>query len=68
MCGIAGYVGKKRDNGIQGTIDSMLSTIVHRGPDGSGTYFYENRVGLGHRRLSIIDLTENGTQPIRHFR
>lgn len=67
MCGIAGYVGKKRDNGIQGTIDSMLSTIVHRGPDGSGTYFYEDRVGLGHRRLSIIDLTENGTQPMTYL-
>lgn len=67
MCGIAGFVGKNKVKNIREKIDRMLSVIVHRGPDGSGTYFYEDRIGLGHRRLSIIDLTEKGAQPMTYL-
>jgi asparagine synthase (glutamine-hydrolysing) len=46
----------------------MNETLVHRGPDGGDVYFENNdsyQIGLGHRRLSIIDLTETGTQPMQ---
>lgn len=58
MCGIAGYIGK----GNQQLLGKMLGTLRHRGPDGEGTW-YDDRVGLGHRRLSIIDLA-GGHQPM----
>ena len=43
----------------------MTKIVSHRGPDGNGIYIHEN-VGFGHTRLSIIDLTEKGRQPM-HF-
>ncbi len=60
MCGIAGFAGR----GAQDTLEKMTRSLVHRGPDGEG-YFFDVKlsVGLGHRRLSIIDL-EGGKQPI----
>jgi len=43
----------------------MRDTMIHRGPDGAGTWVSEdNKVGLGHRRLSIIDLSNNASQPM----
>jgi asparagine synthase (glutamine-hydrolysing) len=64
MCGIAGYF-LKRPLWASGTPDLLaaLDRIAHRGPDGMGVYLRPN-VGLGHRRLSIIDLTDAGSQPI----
>ncbi len=61
MCGIAGIVAI---NGIvdEQLIHKLLKPIVHRGPDGSGYKIIDN-VGIGHRRLSIIDL-ESGSQPM----
>ncbi len=61
MCGIVGLYLKQRDV-LRTEIDAMNEVIVHRGPDGEGV-FCEGRVGLGMRRLSIIDL-EGGGQPI----
>ena len=58
MCGICGYIGIDED----GLLESMTDALLHRGPDNAG-YFRENGVGLGHRRLSIIDL-HSGHQPI----
>ena len=64
MCGICGLVGQADSE----TISSMLGTIAHRGPDDSGVYVTETSrgetVGLGHRRLSIIDLSAAGHQPM----
>ena len=60
MCGIC---GKYSPSGVKTEeLDAMLDTIVHRGPDDSGCYVHAN-IGLGSRRLSIIDL-ETGNQPI----
>jgi asparagine synthase (glutamine-hydrolysing) len=61
MCGIAGFVSKqyKEEN-----LKSMTNALRHRGPDAEGFYFDENiGIALGHRRLSILDLSENGNQP-----
>lgn len=60
MCGIAGFAGR----GTQDILEKMTRSLAHRGPDGEG-YFFDGKlsVGLGHRRLSIIDLNKGG-QPI----
>ena len=61
MCGICGILGENA--GRAGSLSGMLQAIAHRGPDDEGT-FTENHIALGHRRLSIIDLSENGHQPM----
>ncbi|MDO8560323.1 MAG: asparagine synthetase B, partial [bacterium] len=58
MCGIAGYVGQ----GDQSVLKRMTDVIAHRGPDDDG-FFVAEGVGLGFRRLSIIDLA-GGHQPM----
>jgi len=65
MCGISGFTdfNKKTDRNI---LEKMNRTMVHRGPDGEGYGMYTTdaaTIGLGHRRLSIIDLSEGGSQP-----
>lgn len=63
MCGIAGIIGSDRTSQVTTCdIDRMCQTIVHRGPDDQGTYV-NGPIGLGMRRLSIIDLA-TGQQPI----
>src|SRR5215211_5103595 len=67
MCGIVGihayhYAANSVD---RAELLRIRDHMVARGPDGNGEWFSENgRVGLGHRRLSIIDLTERGAQPM----
>lgn len=62
MCGIAGIIANNARN-YQEELKKMTDSIAHRGPDSSDFEFYEN-AALGHRRLSIIDLSENGKQPM----
>ncbi|CAA7390058.1 asparagine synthase (glutamine-hydrolyzing) [Chryseobacterium fistulae] len=62
MCGIAGILAPNAKN-YQNEIQKMTDAIAHRGPDSAHHEFYEN-AALGHRRLSIIDLSENGKQPM----
>ncbi len=66
MCGISGFVdfSGKSDRNI---LERMTRTIEHRGPDGEGYALFNGvaSTGLGHRRLSIIDLTEGGKQPMQ---
>ncbi len=63
MCGFAGYIDTNRERGVdQDTLVAMTNKLTHRGPDSSG-YFIEDNLGLGFRRLSIIDL-DSGDQPI----
>lgn len=59
MCGIAGIVGKSP----RGCIERMVATMAHRGPDDSGI-FADERITLGHARLSILDLSPRGHQPM----
>ncbi len=58
MCGICGFNWEDKE-----LVQQMASVISHRGPDGSGTYI-DKEISLGHRRLSIIDLSEKGKQPM----
>ncbi|MGN0377060.1 MAG: asparagine synthase (glutamine-hydrolyzing) [Suilimivivens sp.] len=63
MCGIAGFCNFAGDR--QKNIEKMKDRMFHRGPDAGGTFISEDgQVVLGHRRLSIIDLSENGAQPM----
>jgi asparagine synthase (glutamine-hydrolysing) len=63
MCGICGIVNFIESDPVdQVVIERMTEALAHRGPDDAG-YFVQGRVGLGHRRLSIIDLS-GGRQPI----
>ena len=67
MCGIAGIIRKKEKIPItQEMLQKMSSLIKHRGPDDHGTYLdLNNRFGFVHRRLSIVDLSQNGHQPMK---
>lgn len=63
MCGIAGFCNLKCDKQVN--IEKMKERMYHRGPDAGGNYFSDDgQVTLGHRRLSIVDLSENGSQPM----
>ncbi|MGY0557206.1 MULTISPECIES: asparagine synthase (glutamine-hydrolyzing) [unclassified Lysobacter] len=65
MCGLAGYVGHPVAAGQEhATIEGMISTLRHRGPDGFG-YHVDAGIGLAHARLSIIDMA-TGAQPIHN--
>lgn len=64
MCGIAGclkYSGKINHN----RFEKMVDIVEHRGPDDRGS-FYEDNLALGHRRLSVIDLSKDGHQPFSY--
>jgi asparagine synthase (glutamine-hydrolysing) len=66
MCGIAGIINFSDSPVNEKIIREMVDVIHHRGPDGNGFYFHKN-VCLGHARLSIIDLSDAGAQPM-HFK
>lgn len=63
MCGIAGLLRPPNSNADEPAVRAMLDRIGHRGPDGSGV-FVDRQVGLGHVRLSILDLSEAAAQPM----
>ena len=64
MCGIAGRVNFRSEAPVEpDVIARMCDLLAHRGPDGDGTYCH-GPVGLGHRRLAIIDLSPTGRQPM----
>ena len=66
MCGLCGFFGSKKYGISQ--LKKMNDSMIHRGPDDSGILLEDARngwqIGLAHRRLSIIDLTEQGHQPM----
>ena len=68
MCGLTGFIGGNKSYSILDSspiINSMLNKIHHRGPDDHGTWSDSNNgVILGHKRLSIVDLTISGHQPM----
>jgi asparagine synthase (glutamine-hydrolysing) len=63
MCGITGFVNTDGEPASPIILQRMMDMIAHRGPDGEGLYT-QGPVGLGHRRLSIIDLSPAGHQPM----
>ena len=82
MCGIAGLIRLTDAGRDGGVIEKMTAAVAHRGPDGSGIDFYRDshdgnrrsatngsadwRIALGHRRLSILDLSDAGRQPMSY--
>jgi asparagine synthase (glutamine-hydrolysing) len=67
MCGIAGFIDF-RNQTSEGILKKMTDSLIHRGPDADGIFFKKDNnyaVGLGHRRLSIIDLSPLGNQPMQ---
>ena len=62
MCGFVGFTGRTDDR--EKDLSRMMNRIVHRGPDMGGMYF-DTDVALGFRRLSILDLSEAGAQPMK---
>jgi asparagine synthase (glutamine-hydrolysing) len=63
MCGINGYISEKLpEKERERIVQSMNSTLSHRGPDNDGIWSFDD-VTLGHRRLSIIDLSPDCNQP-----
>jgi len=63
MCGIVGIFDSRERRPIsRGLLERMNDTQIHRGPDGDGIYVGSG-IGLGHRRLAIIDLS-GGAQPL----
>jgi asparagine synthase (glutamine-hydrolysing) len=68
MCGIAGIISLNKDEVFQQRLRAMTDIIAHRGPDSEGQWISENgMIGLGHRRLSIIDLSQNANQPMHYL-
>ena len=68
MCGITGFIDYKK-NSTEDILKKQSDTLAHRGPDGEGRVIIETvraKIGLGHRRLSIIDLTDAGRQPMQY--
>lgn len=65
MCGISGILMKSKTSVDNTKLKVMNDSIGHRGPDGEGFYIQDN-VGFGHRRLSILDLSELGAQPMKY--
>ena len=63
MCGLSFIVDKSLKSNFEKEIYKMNDSIIHRGPDDEGVYFYQN-LSFGFRRLSILDLSDLGHQPM----
>lgn len=64
MCGIVGHIKRNGQKVDEQLFYQMLSTLQHRGPDGEGVFVSpDKQIALGHKRLSFIDLSDNGKQP-----
>ncbi|MCQ9205002.1 MAG: asparagine synthase (glutamine-hydrolyzing) [Omnitrophica bacterium] len=63
MCGIAGIINLNKSPVNKSILSAMTDSLAHRGPDGRGIYV-DKFLGLGHRRLAIIDLSERASQPM----
>ncbi len=64
MCGISALIALPKATFEDGVLKKMTQIIAHRGPDGEGYYIDNQEFGLGHRRLSIIDTSSDGIQPM----
>lgn len=66
MCGISGIISRRNEPVPAALIERMTDVVAHRGPDGKG-YFAGAGFAFGHRRLSILDLSEHGHQPMTYL-
>ena len=66
MCGISGIINKNGNRVDKDEIQKINDLISHRGPDDEGFYFEKN-FAFGHRRLSILDLSSDGHQPMHYL-
>ncbi len=66
MCGIAAIIEQKKAIVKESELSAMTKAVAHRGPDSEG-FFLDKNIGLGHRRLSIIDLDDRGIQPMKAY-
>ena len=66
MCGISGIINLNSGEVDQNQLKIMNDLVAHRGPDGEG-FYVDSNIGFGHRRLSIIDLTAQGNQPMHYM-
>ena len=65
MCGLVGFLGGDDSHNADALLQQMAGMLAHRGPDDAGVWFdHVQRIGLGHRRLSIVDLSLAGHQPM----
>lgn len=65
MCGIAGIISLDREAVSAVEIKYMTDALKHRGPDGEGIWTsHDKRIGVGHRRLAIVDVSQRGAQPM----
>ena len=65
MCGIVGFICQKNFNSFKNSLPDAAAHLSYRGPDDSGLFFDAKAgIGLGHRRLSVIDLSAAGRQPM----
>lgn len=64
MCAIAGIINQLDSPVSEEQIKAITQAAAHRGPDGVGYFFYQN-LALGHRRLSIFDTSDKGSQPMK---
>jgi asparagine synthase (glutamine-hydrolysing) len=68
MCGISGFCDFTKESNKQ-TLEAMTAALHHRGPDDEGHRFIKSKlatIGLGHKRLSVLDLSNNGHQPMTY--
>ena len=66
MCGIVGFLKSEiREKEYESILQRMSKNIIHRGPDDYGIWYdYDSKIGLAHRRLSILDISKAGAQPM----
>jgi asparagine synthase (glutamine-hydrolysing) len=63
MCGICGQIRFDEKTVSSDALDNMMSTLIRRGPDSNGKWL-DGKIGFGHQRLSVIDLSRSGSQPM----
>jgi len=66
MCGIAGILNLDGKPVSEKDLKEMTDVISHRGPESEG-FWVDGNIGFGHRRLAIIDLSDNGHQPMHYI-
>jgi asparagine synthase (glutamine-hydrolysing) len=66
MCGIVGFWGQRANLDRRECLERMTATLIHRGPDAGGAWLAgADEPALGHRRLSVVDVSEGGSQPMQ---